>query len=49
MKMMFKAVAKKLFGAKYEGLKKTMLVWLVVFWGIRIAGLQIQIAPFICI
>ncbi len=47
MKMMFKAVAKKLFGAKYEGLKKTMLVWLVVFWGIRIAGLQIQITPFI--
>ena len=47
MKMMFKAVAKKLFGAKYERLKKTMLVWLVVFWGIRIAGLQIQIAPFI--
>lgn len=47
MRMMFKAFAKKLFGAKYEHLKKTLLVYLIVFWGLHIADFQIRIAPFI--
>ena len=47
MRMMFKAFAKKLFGEKYESVKKTLLVYLIVFWGLHIADLQLQIAPFI--
>lgn len=47
MRMMFKAFAKKLFGANYERLKRTLLVYLIVFWGLHIADFQIQIAPFI--
>ena len=47
MRMMFKALAKKLFGKKYEGLKKTLLVYLIVFWGLHITGFRIHIAPFI--
>lgn len=47
MRMMFKAFAKKLFGAKYERLKKTLLVYVIVFWSLHIAEFQIQIAPFI--
>jgi len=45
--MMFKAFVKKLFGAKYERLTKTLPVYLIVFWGLHIADFQIQIAPFI--
>lgn len=45
MKMMFEAHAKKLFGAKYERLIRTILVDLIVFWGLHIADFQIQIAP----
>lgn len=47
MRIMFKAFAKKLFGAKYERLKKTLLVYLIVFLGLHFADFQIQIAPFI--
>ena len=47
MRMMFEAFAKKLFGAKYERLKKVLLVYLIVFLGLHIADFQIQIAPFI--
>lgn len=47
MRMMFEAFAKKLFGAKYERLKKALLVYLIVFLGLHIADFQIQIAPFI--
>lgn len=47
MRMMFKAFFKKLFGVKYERLKKTLLAYLIVFWGLHIADFQIQIAPFI--
>lgn len=47
MKMIFKAFSKKLFGAKYERLTRTIFIYLVVFWGIYIADFQIQISPFI--
>ncbi|MDE6129020.1 MAG: hypothetical protein K2G16_07510 [Lachnospiraceae bacterium] len=45
MKEMYKAFIKKLFGAKYERLKKTLLAYMIVFWGLHAADLQIQIAP----
>lgn len=47
MKMIFSAMAKKLFGTKYERLKKAFFIWLTVFWGLHSAGFRIQIAPFI--
>lgn len=47
MKMIFKAFAKRLFGVKYERLPRTLLIDLVVFWGLHVAGLRVQIAPFI--
>lgn len=47
MGMMFKAIAKKLFGEKYERLKKTLPVYLLVFWGMYISGFRIRIVPFI--
>ncbi|MCB5875289.1 hypothetical protein LIR51_10730 [Blautia producta] len=47
MNMMFKAFAKKLFGAKYERLIKTLLICMIVFSGLRISGFRIQIAPVI--
>nr|WP_300833695.1 hypothetical protein [uncultured Acetatifactor sp.] len=45
MKMTGKAFAKKLFGAKYERLPRTLFVDLIVFWGLYIAGFQVRIAP----
>ena len=45
MKMTCKAFAKKLFGAKYERLPRTLLIDMIVFWGLYIAGFQVQIAP----
>lgn len=47
MKMIFKAFAKRLFGVKYERLPRTLLIDMVVFWGLHVAGLRVQIAPFI--
>ena len=47
MRMSFNATAKKLFGVKYERLIRTLLLDLVVFRGLHIAGFQVQIAPFI--
>lgn len=44
MKMMFQAFSKKLFGARYERLIKTLFVYLIVFWGLYTAGFQMQIA-----
>lgn len=44
MKMIFKAFFKHLFGAAYERLARTLFVYLIVFWGLHIAGLKIQIA-----
>ena len=45
MKMTGKAFAKKLFGAKYERLSRMLLIDLIVFWGLYIAGWSVQIAP----
>ena len=45
MTMTGKAFAKKLFGANYERLPRTFLMDLIVFWGLYLAGFQVQIAP----
>lgn len=47
MKMMFNAFAKKLFGAGYERLPRTLLTYVIMFWGLYISGLRVEIAPFI--
>lgn len=47
MKMTCKAFAKRLFGVKYERLSRTFFIYLIVFWGLYIAGWKVQIAPFI--
>ena len=44
MKMTGKAFAKKLFGARYERLSRTLLMDVIIFWGLYIAGVQVQIA-----
>jgi len=44
MKMTGKAFAKKLFGAKYERISRTILLDVIVFWGLYIAGFQVQVA-----
>ena len=47
MKMSFEVTAKKLFGVNYERLIRTLFLELVVFWGLHIAGFQVEIATFI--
>ena len=47
MKMTGKAFAKKLFGAKYEWLPRTLFMDVIVFWGLYIAGFQVQISSFV--
>lgn len=47
MKIIFKAFAKKFFGAGYERLTRTLFIYLIVFWGLYIADFKIQIASFI--
>lgn len=47
MKMIFKAFCKKFFGSKYERLSRTLFLYLILFWGLHIADLSIEIAPFI--
>lgn len=44
---MHRIFAKKLFGVRMERVTKTMLVWLLAFWGLHLADFDIQIAPFI--
>ena len=44
MKMTGKAFAKKLFGARYERLPRTLLMDVILFWGLYIAGVQVQVA-----
>ncbi len=46
-KMIYKAFSKKFFGAKYERLPRTLLICLVVFWGLYLSHIRVQIAPFI--
>lgn len=45
MRMIFKAFSKKLFGVRYERLRKTVFTDLIVFWGLHISGFQIEIRP----
>lgn len=47
MKMIFKAFAKKLFGSKYERFLQTLFLYFILFLGLSIADLQVQITPFI--
>lgn len=47
MKMTGKAFAKKLFGANYERLPRTLFIDVIIFWGLYIAGFQVQIASFV--
>lgn len=47
MKMTGKAFAKKLFGTRYERLPRTFLMDVILFWGLYIAGLQVQVAAFV--
>lgn len=44
---MYRVFAKKLFGVKYERLGKTLLIWLLVFYGLYLAGYRVRIAPLI--
>lgn len=44
MKMTSKAFAKKLFGPKYEQLPRPLFIDMIVFWGLYIAGFQVQVA-----
>ena len=45
--MIFQVTAKKVFGADYEGLRKSFLIWAIVFLGLRIAQVRVETAPFI--
>lgn len=47
MRMMSKVFWKKLFGVRLERLKKNIVVCLVVFFGLRNAGLQVEIGTFV--
>ncbi len=44
---MYKMFARKLFGVKMEKVKKALFIWLIMFWGLYLADLDIQIAPLI--
>ena len=45
MKMIFNAFAKKLFGLKYERMTRTLLISLVVFWGLYLSDFRIMVSP----
>lgn len=45
MKMIFNSFARRLLGVKYERLKRSLFLALVVFWGLYIAGMRVRIAP----
>lgn len=45
MKRSLEAVAKNLFGDGYGRLARALFLYLVVYWGLHIAGFQIQVAP----
>ena len=42
-----KALAKQLFGAKYESFGKSLLVAIILFFAVYAAEWQLTIAPFI--
>ncbi len=43
MRMTFKAFSKALFGVKYEKLTRTIFIYLLMFWGLRIADFKVRI------
>lgn len=45
MRRMFKIFTKKLFGVRYEGLKKALVIDLIVFWGLHTAGYRVAVSP----
>lgn len=45
MKMTGKAFAKRLFGVNGERLPRILLIDLIVFWGLYLAGFRVRIAP----
>ena len=45
MNMIFKALWKNIFAAGCERISRTIFVCLAVFWGLRISGIQVEIAP----
>lgn len=45
MKTMLKPFMKKLFGVNDERLSRTLLIDLILFWGLHTAGLRVNIAP----
>ncbi|MCR4586261.1 MAG: hypothetical protein K5686_11125 [Lachnospiraceae bacterium] len=47
MKMLFKVFAKKVFGVKYEGLIKPVVISAIMFMGLRGAGMELKVAPFV--
>jgi len=42
-----KALSKQLFGAKYESVRKSILVAVILFFAVHAAELRVEIAPFI--
>ena len=47
MIMIYNVFAKKLFGEKYGRLTRAVFIYLIMFRGLYISGIRIQIAPFI--
>ncbi|MCI8854183.1 MAG: hypothetical protein HFI32_11910 [Lachnospiraceae bacterium] len=45
MNMIFKAVGRNVWGVGYKRLSRTLILYLVIFWSLRISGLEIKIAP----
>lgn len=43
--MIFQSVAKRVFGTRYERMKKILVIWPVVFWGLYTADFRIEVAP----
>lgn len=42
-----KALSKQIFGARYERIAKNFIVCIILFFAVRTAGIEIEIAPFI--
>ena len=47
MRRMTRAFVKNIFGADYNKTVRTLLIDLVIFWGLRTSGLRVEVAPFI--
>ena len=47
MRRLTRAFVKNIFGADYNKTVRTLLIDLVIFWGLRTSGLRVEVAPFI--